>query len=433
MTYTINKTDGSVLTELRDSVIDQISTDLTLIGKNSSNYGEAFNENLIKLLENFASTSEPTYPIIGQIWFDKSDNRLKVYTGTEFRTSGGPIVSSDANTPLTLIQGDLWINNLTNQLYFYDGTDTVLAGPLYTAQQGISGHEVVNLTDTAGNLKTVVKMWTNQTLIGIFSKEEFTPSAASATQLTNDGYSGIVKVGFNQSSLAGMKFHVTASKADALVSPSGVIKTTSSFVATDASSSISGQLTIQNSIPLILGNQDSEFRVSFSSFQIVSNRVGQSFLVKVKSGSGSLVDAINVNAVDQRVGIFKSVPVATLDVGGNTVINGDLAVFGNVTSSWQLKTSAYTAVNGDRIIADTTLASFQIQTPASPQVGMQFSVIDGSTLGWDTNNLTITRDTVSRKINGATSNLVANKEGGAFTLVYTGNNRGWVYDTVDPV
>ena len=433
MTYIINKTDGSVLTELGDSTIDQVSTDLTLIGKNSSNYGEVFNENLIKLLENFASTSEPTYPITGQIWFDKGDNRLKVYTGTEFRTSGGPIVSSDANTPLTLIQGDLWINNLTNQLWFYDGTETILAGPLYTADQGISGHEVVNLTDTAGNLKTVVKMWANQTLIGIFSKEEFTPSAASALQLTNDGYSGIIRVGFNQSALAGMKFHVTASKADALVTPSGALKTTASFVATDASSSMSGQLTIQNPVPLILGNQDSEFRVSYSSFQIVSNRVGQSFIVKVKSGAGSLVEAVSVNAVDQYVGIFNAIPAATLDVGGDAIIDGDLAVSGNITSAWQVKTSAYTAVNGDKIIADTTLTAFSIQLPANPQVGWQVSFIDGSTLGWDTNNLTITRDTLSRKINGATSNLVANKEGGAFTLVFTGINRGWVYDKVDPV
>jgi hypothetical protein len=433
MTYIINKTDGSVLTELADSTIDQISTDLTLIGKNSSNYGEVFNENLIKLLENFANTSQPTYPITGQIWFDTGDNRLKVYTGTEFRTSGGPIVSSDANTPLTLIQGDLWINNLTNQLWFYDGNDTVLAGPLYTAEQGISGHEVVSLLDVSGNLKTVVKVWASQVLLGIYSKEEFTPNAAATAQLTNDGYTGIIKTGFNASSLPNMKFHVTATKADALVDPSGAIKTTTSFVATDASSSISGQLSIQNSVPLILGNQDSELRVSGSSFQIVSNRSGQSFVVKIKSGAGALVDAINVNAVSQFVGLFNSTPAATLDVGGSAIISGNLSVTGNITSNWQVISSAYVAENGDKLVADTTSAAFSIQLPANPQIGWQISFIDGSTLGWDTNNLTVTRDTLSRKINGATSNLVANKEGGAFTLVYTGLNRGWVYNQVEPV
>ena len=433
MTYIINKTDGSVLTELSDSTINQISTDLTLIGKNSSNYGEVFNENLVKLLENFASTSQPTYPITGQLWFDKGDNRLKVYTGTEFRTSGGPIVSSDANTPLSLIQGDLWINNLTNQLWFYDGSDTTLAGPLYTADQGISGHEVVNLIDVAGNLKTVVKMWVNQVLFGIYSKEEFTPNATSATQLSNDGYTGIIKVGFNASTLAGIKFNVTASRADALVTPGGVSKGTSSFVATDGSSSISGQLTIQNSVPLILGNQDSELRVSNSSFQIVSNRAGQSFVIKVKSSAGAVVEAVNINAVDQYVGIFNAIPEATLDVNGNAIISGDVAVSGNLTADWKVINSAYVAVNGDKILANTTSAAFEIQLPANPLVGWEVTVMDGSNTGWDTNNLTITRDTLSRKINGATSNLVANKEGGAFTLVYTGINRGWCYNQVAPI
>ena len=50
MSYIINKTDGSVLTEIVDGSIDQLSTDVTLVGKNSSSYGELFNENFIKII-----------------------------------------------------------------------------------------------------------------------------------------------------------------------------------------------------------------------------------------------------------------------------------------------------------------------------------------------------------------------------------------------
>jgi hypothetical protein len=68
MTYTINKTDGNVLAEIPDGQFDTGSSSLTLIGKNVTNFGQVFNENLIKLLENFSSSSEPEHPIKGQLW-----------------------------------------------------------------------------------------------------------------------------------------------------------------------------------------------------------------------------------------------------------------------------------------------------------------------------------------------------------------------------
>ena len=55
MPYTINKTNGTILTDLLDNSVDNITTDLSLVGKNTANYGELFNENFIKLLENFAN------------------------------------------------------------------------------------------------------------------------------------------------------------------------------------------------------------------------------------------------------------------------------------------------------------------------------------------------------------------------------------------
>ena len=50
MAYQINKTDGTIVATVADGQIDSLSTDITLIGKNYSGFGEAFNENLIKLL-----------------------------------------------------------------------------------------------------------------------------------------------------------------------------------------------------------------------------------------------------------------------------------------------------------------------------------------------------------------------------------------------
>ena len=61
MAYTINKTDGSVVATITDGTIDN-STSLTLFGKSYSGFGELLNENLLKLLENSASTAQPTTP-----------------------------------------------------------------------------------------------------------------------------------------------------------------------------------------------------------------------------------------------------------------------------------------------------------------------------------------------------------------------------------
>ena len=53
MAYQINKTDGTIVATVADGQIDELSTDITLIGRNYSGFGEALNENLIKLLNLF--------------------------------------------------------------------------------------------------------------------------------------------------------------------------------------------------------------------------------------------------------------------------------------------------------------------------------------------------------------------------------------------
>jgi hypothetical protein len=126
MSYKINKTNGDLLVELTDGVIDIVSTDITLVGRNYKGFGEAFNENFVKVVENFAATNAPSTPLEGQLWYDTSEDRLKIYNGTSFKTAGAPTVSP--TQPTNLVSGDLWIDNAENKLYFYDGTDLVLVG-----------------------------------------------------------------------------------------------------------------------------------------------------------------------------------------------------------------------------------------------------------------------------------------------------------------
>ena len=81
MSYKLNKTDGSLLVDLVDGQLDTTTSDISLIGKNYTGFGEALNENLIKMLENFSKASAPSNPLIGQLWYDTTTQRVKVYDG----------------------------------------------------------------------------------------------------------------------------------------------------------------------------------------------------------------------------------------------------------------------------------------------------------------------------------------------------------------
>jgi hypothetical protein len=324
MSYTINLTNGTTLTSVVDGSIDQTATDITLIGKNASSYGTYVNDNFVWLLENFANSSQPNHPITGQLWFDTTENRLKVYDGSAFKVSGGTIVSP--SVPSGITTGDIWINSTTEQLFFNDGLQTILAGPIYSSAQGISGFVTETVLDTNNISHTIVLLYVSQTLIGIFSKNTFTPASIIA------GYTGNIAVGFNVANTTGIKFNVPVSSSYALIAPDGSLKTTASFLSTSGSSSINGTLSIQNASPLILGaNASTEITVSPTLFNIKSNASNQNIQISTLIGS-TVSPAIFVDSTNQYVGIFTDTPTSTLDVSGDVTIAGDLTVLGATTT-----------------------------------------------------------------------------------------------------
>jgi len=321
MSYTILKTDGSALTSVVDGTIDQLATDLTLIGKNFSGFGVFINDNFVRLLENFSNTVEPSNPIQGQLWYDTSENRLKVYNGIQFVVSGGTITSS--TPPSNLAAGDLWIDNVREQLYFNDGIATMLAGPIYSAQQGLSGFTVEDILDSNNISRSVVYLFVAQTLLGVFSKVSFTPKEQIS------GMPAILNVGFTASSLSNFVFDTVATKANALVSAEGVLKTAENFVSTNDNSQSTGTLSIQNSTPLKLGTgSDSELYVTSSLFNIKSNRADQNFQIQTKTASSQPI-AFFINGSTSKVGILTQNPETTLDVNGDLTVQGNLTVKGS--------------------------------------------------------------------------------------------------------
>ena len=83
MSYTINLTNGTTLIPggLSDGTVDTSHSSLTLIGRDYAGYGQFLNENLVYMLENFANSSGPANPLKGQLWWDTTNNVLRVWSG----------------------------------------------------------------------------------------------------------------------------------------------------------------------------------------------------------------------------------------------------------------------------------------------------------------------------------------------------------------
>ena len=74
MAYTIVKSDGTVLTTIADGTINTTSTSVGLPGRNFAGYGQSIDTNFVHLIENFANTAPPAYPLAGQLWFDLTES-----------------------------------------------------------------------------------------------------------------------------------------------------------------------------------------------------------------------------------------------------------------------------------------------------------------------------------------------------------------------
>jgi len=390
--YTINKTDGSILTDnIPDGTVDTTATDLTLIGKNAVNYGEAFNENFVHLLENFANSSSPPNALVGQLWYDTGDNRLKVYTGNGFKVTGGTILSSSA--PSNAIAGDIWIDTVNQQLKFYvDNTTYVLAGPAYTADQGISGIQIVSVYDTAEKEHTIGLLYIADSLIGIFSKDAFTPSPAIS------GFTGDIVKGFNLGNASGLSFDVPVTSATQLIDNENNIYIPDDFVKTSGSSVISydagyqATLTIQGDNPLILGSsENTEISSEPNEFKI--RGVGQNQSITFESDTTEGYKGLKIYNPGVRIaGVASAVGDGTTLVltYGNLVdgaveeivepyqVGDEIDIYyygipGSVSSRQLLETATITAITTSTVSVTSTLSGLNTYVdPSDPLYNTQW-------------------------------------------------------------
>ena len=321
MAYTINKTDGSVVTTITDGTVDN-TTSLQLFGKSFSGFGEGLNENLVKLLENASGTSAPTAPLTGELWFDTNTAQLKVYDGSAFKPTGA--AKSQSAAPTSASAGDLWHDSDDDQLYVYTGGAFVLVGPVYTSTQTLSGWKIETLGSSGGD-KVVSSMYAGNTRVAILSKETFTPS------VTQTGFAEI-KAGFTLNSTLSAVFEgtntqaanidITGTKGDSNTS-STLIKGVN-FMRTDAAQTTTGAVTVDTDSGIIVGDAQ-ELTVTVSSNDVTIAQTSQDKDLKF---------TVNDNGTTNTILTLDGSETA-VNIVGNVNITGQLNVSGeyNATST----------------------------------------------------------------------------------------------------
>ena len=338
MAYQINKTDGTIVATVADGQIDDRSTDITLIGKNYSGFGEIFNENLIKILENFADSNQPTHPIKGQIWFDSSESKLKVYNGVSFVPVSSATISS--TQPSTLAIGDLWYDDVGEQLFFFDGTSAILLAPAYSSSQSLSGLRVDTILDTLNQTRVITSLYNNGILLGIFAKDSFTPKIAII------GYTGSIQPGFNAGTLANFKIRATCINSDSL---GGAPATT--YVRTDTPNAINGQLQITIDDGIIIGSAGQGLLFVNNGDLFLANSSTNKNITLSVNRLDTQENAVVVNASARTIGLYPTIAASTVNLGGDLVVGGNLTVEGTTTT---LNTSIFTVEDKNIIIANVS-------------------------------------------------------------------------------
>ena len=318
MAYTINKTDGTILATVADGTINT-DTSITIVGKNYAGYGEFLNENMVKLLESGANSSQPTAPLTGQLWFDKSAGLLKVYNGSVFKNLGS--ATSSASAPSSAVTGDLWFDTTNSQLKVYNGSSFILVGPAFTSGTGTSGAVVDTVQDTGATDHVVVKMFVEGTIVSITSKDAtFTPAVALSGFAT-------IGPGYNLSTtVSNAVVRGTSSDAGTL---DGIDST--GFLSALNNDTTAGTLGVLNDTGLSVG-VDSDVRISVSGANAtIANQTSDGDIAISVNDGGVTTTVLNIDGATAGVNPGAN---ATIDMGTSALqFNNIYAVNFQGTSS----------------------------------------------------------------------------------------------------
>ena len=321
-----------------DGTLNQTDTSLKLVGQNYPGYGPAVSEDLVHLLENFASSSPPNNPIEGQLWFNTSDplnKKLLVNDGTAHNATWAPVngVHQSAFAPTNASVGDIWVDTNQQQVYIWNGSTFILIGPNY-AGSSKTGPYATTSTDLAGLSHNIVINYVNGNAIEIVSADTFTPLQAidgfntikTGVNVTNKNF------GTTQSPLFAA-FNGTANAAKGLLqSTSASPITADAFARTDIPETFHNLVTFNTDQGVSIGTdptfsiqRQNQYDATFLNSYGARNTSGGRFVFRaIKNNINSPIVVIDGNS--NRVGVNNLNPTAELDVTGSLHVSANATV-----------------------------------------------------------------------------------------------------------
>lgn len=167
------------------------NTSLILLGQGDVDYGELVARDLVSLLENFANTSSPSYPIQGQLWYNNTTNVLSKYdivAAGSFVVGVTYTISLVGTTDFTLIGA---VSNTVGVIFTASGVGSGTGkATTWTSLSSASGTvTTVSVTAANGVSGTVLTPTTTHAIT--LTLGAITPSSVAATgTVTGSNLSG---------------------------------------------------------------------------------------------------------------------------------------------------------------------------------------------------------------------------------------------------
>ena len=323
MAYTINLTDGTIFATVDAGTVNNASS-MTLIGKNYAGYGQFLDNNFIHLLENSADTTAPSAPLTGQLWWDKTNALLKVYTGVAFKSISA--ATSSTTAPTNNVIGDFWYDTVNQQLKVWTGAAFLVIGPAFTSAEGISGAIPETINDSSATPHDVTSLYVDNERVAVVSKDaNFTPAAPTVTTFPTI-YTGITLTNSGSPVFAGSA--TNAQLLDSLDS--------TDFMRATANTSTTGTVKVLNNTGLFVGSAN-VFNVNISSNDArIKSDISTGNLIIQANVGGTTYDVAKALGSNGTFAVSNAITVGTTAVvtgnitGSNLITGGLITATGNI-------------------------------------------------------------------------------------------------------